>query len=131
MRIEAAVLSLVTTSMAEAEACAASQLAKQIEFLRALLSELGFPQDAPTLVFSDCEPAIDCISNGHGSSQRTRHLGLRVMYVSEQVTLGRIAMVHMPTEEMPCDIFTKHLAEGVFRKHELFLRSARLLPGSQ
>jgi hypothetical protein len=123
LRIECAVLPLVTTSMAEAEVCAASQLVKQIEFLRNLMKEIGYEQNAPTTVFMDCEPGMDAITNGHGASQRTRHIGLRVMYVSEQHALGRVVLSHVPTEAMPCDIFTKWLPFETFATHRNALRN--------
>ena len=106
----------ICLSTAEAEYLAATQAAKEVKWLRSLLSFAGFKQPKPTLMLEDNEACIAMVNNPVVSG-RNKHVELRQHYVREQHRKGVIAMSYIRTAEQTADIFTKNLPKPTFEKH--------------
>ena len=106
----------ICLSTAEAEYLAATQAAKEVKWLRSLLSFAGFKQPKPTLMLEDNEACIAMVNNPVVSG-RNKHVELRQHYVREQHRKGVIAMSYIKTAEQTADIFTKNLPKPTFEKH--------------
>jgi hypothetical protein len=96
-----------------AELIAAFTATKEIMWARSLLTEIGYPQLAPTIVYEDNMSTIAMVNND-GNSQKTKHIDIRYNLTREQVKNKVIAMEHLNTENMTSDILTKPLAGTPF-----------------
>jgi hypothetical protein len=76
--------------------------------MRQLLVEFGIEVKDPSILRMDNQSAISVSKNPehHG---RMKHLDLRFYWLRDQVTLGVITPLFVPTEEMPADLLTKPL----------------------
>jgi hypothetical protein len=74
----------VAQSTTEAEYIAASAAAREGVYLRHLLSDLGFEQQEPTIVYEDNTGAIALAENPVHHS-RTKHIDIRFHYIRECV----------------------------------------------
>ena len=109
------VQSVVSASSCEAEYYAYSTAVRDVEYLRLMLRDLGFPlMNIPLLV--DNQPAIS-VSNGHSQRSKTRHIDFTKDLCQDYVTRGLIAMHWIPSEENLSDIWTKQLPPGPFLGH--------------
>ncbi len=114
--------SIVTKSSTEAELVALSDMASMLLWASFLLSELGYAQkDAPPLAYQDNTSTIAITHKGSSSSERTRHIDTRYMWIKELLDNGRMAMEYCPTAHMTADIMTKALGVEAFRRHVLDL----------
>ena len=97
-----------TLSTTEAEYIAAVEAGKEIIWMRQLLVEFGIEVKDPSILRMDNQSAISVSKNPehHG---RMKHLDLRFYWLRDQVTLGVITPLFVPTEEMPADLLTKPL----------------------
>jgi hypothetical protein len=98
----------VALSSAEAEYAALCEAAREIIFLRNLLSELGFEQRSPTLVHQDNQACVSMATSAAGTS-RSRHVALRLAFVRDAVRGGLIAVKYCPTADMVAGVLTKTL----------------------
>ena len=55
----------------------------------------------------DNEPFINTIVNDHGSSEKSKHILLRIQMMKEQYQCGAISLLHLVTRNMVADILTK------------------------
>ena len=99
----------VTLSSTESENAAAVEATKEVMWFRQLLSDLGFPQLEPTIMFVDNASMITLATDYSGNHKRVKHYLTRVNFMIEQVTLGSISLHHVPTELNIADILTKPL----------------------
>ena len=91
-----------------AEFIATHLVCKEIMWARELLSELGYPQLEPTVLGEDNMSTIAMINNDC-NGQKTKHIEIRFNLIREQVKLLKIALQHLPTQDMISDILTKPL----------------------
>jgi hypothetical protein len=105
---------LVTTSSTASEFVATSDKIKYIEWLRNLLSSLGFDQKEPSIVYQDNMSTIKLAEKGEGNFGTTRHLNVRFFKIKELIDNGTIKLVYCPTEHMIADILTKPLSGKLF-----------------
>ena len=106
----------VALSTPEAEYIAATHVAKQVIWHRALLTELGI-QLPPTLtIFSDNQGAC-AISHNPEFHARTKHIDIAYQFLRDLVQSGQIDVVYVNTNFNLADIFTKGLPR---EKHEDF-----------
>jgi hypothetical protein len=100
---------IVALSTTEAEYIAAVEAAKEMVWMRQLLTEFGFQVNEPSILRIDNQSAISVSKNPehHG---RMKHLDLRYYWLRDQVNIGVITPLYVPTEEMPADLLTKSLA---------------------
>jgi hypothetical protein len=68
----------VTLSSAETEFISASAMVQEVIYLSKSLSNLGFPQTAPTPIFADNETCIAWSEGSVGGSDRDKHVDLRL-----------------------------------------------------
>jgi hypothetical protein len=103
----------VSRSSAEAEYCAVANGVAEATWLRQLLLELHTPLCRTTLVHCDNISAVYMTSNPV-QHQRTKHIEIDLHFVREQVAVGDLRVLHVPTTSQYVDIFTKGLPSSVF-----------------
>jgi hypothetical protein len=101
----------VSHSSAEAEYRAVANAVAEASWLRQLLLELHAPLRRATMVFCD---NISAVSSNPVQHQRTKHIEIDLHFVRDQVALGQIKVLHVPTSSQYADIFTKGLPSTVF-----------------
>ena len=75
---------------------------------RALLQEMGYTQDTPTVLGEDNMSTIAMINND-SNGQKTNHIAVRFNLIREQVQNLVIQLTYLPTKVMNSDILTKVL----------------------
>ncbi len=85
-------------SSAEAEFISASSMIQEVIFLRKFLSNLGFPQTAPTPVFADNETCIAWSEGSVGGSDRAKHVNFRMHFVHEARAVGHLQLVKIESD---------------------------------
>lgn len=110
----------VALSSTEAEYMANADCAREVTWLRRLLTDMGCPQSQPTLVLADNQGCIQ-LANNPSTSSRTKHIDLRHHYIQEAVRDGKIKMEFISTKENLADIHTKPLLPAQFSelRHKL------------
>jgi hypothetical protein len=104
---------VVATSSAEAERIAVHELAKDVVWVRQVLSDLGYKQSEPTQIYEDNLACIAQTKNDTQSS-RSRHMDVKYHYARELVAAGVIQLTYVNTKEMMADILTKPLPRDQF-----------------
>ena len=102
----------------EAEYIALSEAAREHAWAHALLHELLVIKnyDEPTVLNTDSQAAI-YFGNANVERNRSKHIGLRLSYLKEQIAAKKIRLNYIPTQVNVADILTKGLPK--FRHHEL------------
>ena len=97
-------------STVEAELRPMAYVTKELLWLRALLTELGFLNlvDVPWLVNCDGEGAI-CLSENPVVSDLSKHVGVQQHFVRDCVKFGEVDFEYVPSKENLADIMTKSL----------------------
>jgi hypothetical protein len=106
-------------SSTEAEYMAVGSAVQEAISLRALLGELGYPQQSATDIHEDNQGCIALASNV-GTSQRTRHIAIRHHFLRHYVLNDTVALPYINTKLMVADTLTKALPRRQFET----LRSA-------
>lgn len=115
---------IVAHSSTEAELIALDLVAREVLWHRLLLSNLGFPQCDPTIIFQDNQSTIK-FSNNPTYSQRTKHIDVRYHCIRNWITDGTVKLQYQSTLEMIADGLTKALGSNKFK---LFVERLCLLP---
>ncbi|KAI3474406.1 hypothetical protein Pfo_029267 [Paulownia fortunei] len=107
--------SIVTLSTTEAEFIAAAACACQAIWLRKILKEVNFKQEAPTLIYCDNSSTIKLSKNPvlHG---RSKHIDVRYHFLRDLTKDKMIDLVYCRSEDQVADIFTKSLKLDAFQK---------------
>jgi hypothetical protein len=100
---------LVTLSTMEAEYVSATHAAKELVWIRHLLSEVFRLLNYPLLLYSDNQSAITFAHSMGQFHARTKHIDIRYHFIKFLIEDQSIDLVYCPTEEMTADIFTKPL----------------------
>jgi hypothetical protein len=100
--------SLIALSTAEAEYIALTAVAREVLYLRSLLTELYEPITTPIPIYCDNQGAIALASNNKFHA-RTKHVDLRYHFIRSQVADGIFDLQYCPSEENIADVFTKAL----------------------
>jgi hypothetical protein len=108
--------SITATSSTEAEFLAAVLAAKQAKYLRAILRDLGFPQDEPTPIYEDNMSAIKMI-NARIPTERSRHIDIQHFAIQDWKEQGDIILIHIPGIINPADDLTKALGWILHSRH--------------
>jgi hypothetical protein len=103
----------VSRSSAEAEYRAVANGVAEATWLRQLLLELHALLRRATLLYCDNISAVYMTSNPI-QHQRTKHIEIDLHFVREQVAIGDLCVLHVPTSSQYADIFTKGLPSSVF-----------------
>ena len=97
----------VVASAAEAEYAALFMLAQEGEYLRRVLSDMGYPQ-APNLILCDNQCAVGLATNSL-KAKRTKSIDMRYHWIQDRVTQGHFQVVWRRGEHNLADFFTKAL----------------------
>ena len=105
----------VTRSSCEAELVALSELTSLAIWVRDILREIGeLDECTPVKIMEDNKAAIDLVTNGSSTSERSRHVHIRNCFVHQFVASGEFKISYCPTEYMIADIFTKPLTRAPY-----------------
>nr|XP_020195612.2 uncharacterized mitochondrial protein AtMg00810-like [Aegilops tauschii subsp. strangulata] len=105
----------VSRSSAEAEYRAVANAVAEYSWLRQLLQELLLDVPKATIVYCDNVSAVYLSANPF-HHRRTKHIELRIHFVGEQVALGRVRVLHVPTAQQFVDVMTKGLPTPTFEE---------------
>jgi hypothetical protein len=107
----------VALSSNEAEYMAASDAARELEWLTRLVNDMGlYAADAdPIMFYIDNRGAKDLIQSSL-VSKRSKHIDIRYHYVRDIAARGIIKITPIGTSDMAADGFTKPLPEAPFRR---------------
>ena len=100
------------TSSCDAEIVAAISCAKEVVHLRRQLALMGYPQEKPTVIYTDSLSLIPPAESQKNHSQ-VKHL-YRLHWLQEQVTFKQVNFKHVRSGEQWADFLTKVLAKGPF-----------------
>ena len=104
-------------SSAEAEYTAATEAAKTITWIVALMRFLRATPELPVRVFEDNAACCAMVKTKQVSG-RNKHFELRQHYIRAEVTKGNNIILHqVSTADQAADIFTKTLARPNYEKH--------------
>ena len=107
-------------SSSEAEYYALTECIKELCYLRQILSQIGFPQTAPTPVYEDNTGCI-AFSREHYTSNRLKHVDVRHHWIRHIISQGQVVVHHIPTRDQRADIFTKPLGGTLHKSHADYL----------
>jgi len=106
----------VVTSSAEAEYMSLVEAIKDLLWCRNWLNEVfGTNYAGTALIREDNQAAIAIANNDRRASQRTKHIDVRHMFLSELVNNKTITFKHLETKKQVADILTKPLQGVVFK----------------
>ena len=108
----------VSLSSQSAEIQEVSEAAKEIIWLRHLLTSFGIEQNSPTICYEDNAACIS-FSKGIANHKRTKHILLRYYWLHQSHKAGVMRLKKIDTAENIADIFTKPLPKKTF----LYLRN--------
>ena len=112
----------ICLSTAEAEYISASEVTKELMWIRGTLSELGHPQ--PTSTIYEDNAAVIRMAENPMISGHNKHVALKMLYLRERVTAKDVHLVYVPTKHQRADLLTKTLARHQFE----YLRNLLLDP---
>ena len=98
----------VATSSTEAEYMSLYSATQEVIWLRLLLKDLEYTDQAATIIFQDNQGCIALAKNPVYHA-RTKHIDIKFHFLREKVLDEVIALEYKPTEEMIADGFTKAL----------------------
>ncbi|OWY95431.1 putative mitochondrial protein [Phytophthora megakarya] len=108
---------VVAQSTVEAEYVALAHCTREVLFLRQLLKELGYQQEA-TVVNEDNQACI-AIAENPSHHSRVKHIDVRYYFIREHVRLENVSLEHVMSKENVADTMTK----GLPREQLEYLRS--------
>ena len=97
----------VETSTYGSEFVAARTAVQQIQDIRLMLRYLGAPIKGCAYLFGDNEAVVKSGSIPYSRLSK-RHIALSYHYVREVIASGMVAFVHIPGDQNPADILSKH-----------------------
>jgi hypothetical protein len=103
-------------STPEAETNGAEMLAREIEWYRAFLQQLGVVIDRPTNVSQDNQTTIRLTEDGIMHA-RTKYYRITQHYLRWCVSEGILKLEYRPSKEMWCDLLNKGVDNLQFQKH--------------
>jgi hypothetical protein len=106
---------LVSKSSTEAEIIAVSDIASQVLWTQQFMNEQDVELEAAT-IFQDNRSAIMMMETGHGSSNLTRHIGIRYYFVKDRIDSQELRFEWICGEDMLADMLTKPLQGEKFRR---------------
>ena len=109
----AAETSGIALSPCEAEYLALGRCAKDVTYYRQFAADIGFPQQNPTTILEDNQPAINLTTTPQ-ITHRSRHIALKSHYVRWLFQTKQIITRHIGTHDMIADGLTKSLRPSKF-----------------
>ena len=105
--------SCVALSSCEAEYVCLSDCAKKVQHFRALLQELGWKQDEPTILYEDNESAIKLATTAQ-IPRASRHVNIKYHHVRDLIKQKELIVTWLETNKMTADLLTKPLGSAKF-----------------
>lgn len=112
------------TSTTQAKVLASTDAARELEWLRHLLEDLGYKQTSPTSIYNDNQSAIILAKHPH-DHKMSKHYDIRTSYLREKRDEGVFNLEYIPTDINRADILTKVLPGPRLKS---LTRLLRLLP---
>jgi hypothetical protein len=112
-------ISVIVTSAAEAELGAAFQNAQKAAQFRNTLTELGYPQQATTLLVDNT--VAEGLANDTINARRSKSMDVRFFWLRDRVHKGEFLIQHLPGQWNISDFFTKPLPRDKFEQFIQFL----------
>ena len=104
----------VANSSTAAELIAFATTLEEVMWLKNLLEELGFKQEAITME-QDNTSTMNLIEKGPSSAGRTKWMNVKHFWVSEHIENGIIKLRYVPSAELLADGLTKVLSGKDFK----------------
>jgi len=114
----------VTLSSNEAEYVAASAVAQENAYLRALLSDFNRSPLGPTCVWEDNAACI-LMSENPVNHDRSRHVNVKFHFLRERVRAGEIKLYNCWGPLNVADVLNQSLPRPAFHKHAQFMHGTR------
>jgi hypothetical protein len=115
---------VVAQSSTEAEYYSGAKAAQESEYLRQVLTELGYKgEDAKRVKLTGDNQGALSLAENPEFHQRTKHIAIRYHYLRDRVEKGRIELYYVPIDDMVADGLTKTLAAT---KHARFIELLNL-----
>ena len=80
------------------------------------LGEVSEPEVVQILLESDSSSALQLL-NSEGLPRRSRHIEIRLLWLQDQISSGKLVVKHKPGVSNPADLFTKCLGTKDFFRH--------------
>ena len=80
------------------------------------LGEVSEPEVVQILLESDSSSALQLL-NSEGLPRRSRHIEIRLLWLQDQISSGKLVVKHKPGVSHPADLFTKCLGTKDFFRH--------------
>jgi len=106
---------VVALSSCEAEYVVASKAACQSLWLEVVLEELKLDYRTPVQLNIDNNSAIN-LSKNPTLHERSKHIDMKLHFLRDQVSSGKLTLLYCHTEEQTTDVFTKPLKQATFDK---------------
>ena len=84
--------------------------------IRNFVLETGFAKTCPILVHTDSS-AAKSMATRFGTTRRTRHIDLRLLYLQHLVKSGTIRIAKIPGAQNTSDVLTKYVTADTLRRH--------------
>ena len=110
----------VALSSTEAEYMAVCGATQEAFYLRALLLDLGYKQEMPTIIYQDNQGSIAMLRNAI-ISQRTKHIDIKYHFVREKVEEKQITLEYIPIKKMVADCLTKPVTKNVYEQAQIHM----------
>jgi len=108
--------SITTTSSTEAEFLAAVATTKHARYMRAIMTDLGFPPKGPTIMYCDNQSAINMI-NARVPTEHSCHIDIQHFAIQDWKEAGAIVMEFISGVINPSDDLTKPLGWVLHDRH--------------
>jgi hypothetical protein len=107
----------VVTSIGEGEFIQLVLTGKKVKHVRTVMTEFGFPQNAPSPIFVDNISSI-MMGNNVRPTDRTRHMDIKWFALQEWIHIDKdIILIHIPGEINASDALSKALAWIKHHRH--------------
>ncbi|KAH6564678.1 hypothetical protein BASA60_010230 [Batrachochytrium salamandrivorans] len=106
----------VALSTAKTKYVAATTATQELLFLKTFLTEIGYPINKTTTLYSDSQSAISNTKNIQLRHASNRHMDIKLHFLRDQVKLGNVNLKYINTLDQVADILTKGLPKPAFCK---------------
>lgn len=114
---------MVASSTCEAEFISISEAAKEVKWLRQLLTEMHEKLDSPTTIFEDNQGCIELVRDSK-FSYKTKHIDTKYKMIRDLANKKIIECEYCPTDKMIADLLTKPLNAT---KHNYFREKCNIV----
>jgi hypothetical protein len=112
-------ISCVVSSVAEAELGAAFQNAQKAAEFRNTLHELGYPQEATTIMIDNT--VAEGLAADTVNAKRSKSMDMRFFWLRDRLKQGQFAVQHLAGRWNIADFFTKSLPKDKFEQFYAYL----------